>query len=301
MHNKNLRHLAGESPDNRGQTSYLVHAAVLKVSGGSSAPDEDFLSKLVRRRLSRLERVLASHGGTLIEQMPQGLLAAFESAEQAVLVACEMQRRCAVIPQIMETQIGLKIGIHPAPSERHQDLAKTAAARLATLLGDSTIVAATAVIEALPDTLRDKTSVLVGEHIGVAAHVIDWDAVPMRPAPVTAPSNPVSRPTPALILRQGSRTYRFDQDKTIITIGRDPENDLVIRTPNASRQHCRIVFRHDDHVLVDLSTNGTFVKLGSGPETAIRKNMVTLCGSGLISFGHSCEQAGEHVFEFEIG
>jgi len=146
-----------------------------------------------------------------------------------------------------------------------------------------------------------KASLSCAELSGVCATVSIRDAVSRRPAPVTAPSNPVSRTTPALILRQGSRTYRFDQDKTIITIGRDPENDLVIRTPNASRQHCRIVLRHDDHVLVDLSTNGTFVKLGSGPETAIRKNMVTLCGSGLISFGHSCEQAGEHVFEFEIG
>ncbi|MFZ2973311.1 MAG: FHA domain-containing protein [Ferribacterium limneticum] len=312
MYDTPLRPLAGATPA-AGEPAniYLVHAAVLKVSAQANAPDEALLEKLFRRRLSRLERVLASYGGSLIRKMPQGLLAAFDTAEAAVLVACEMQRRCAVIPQILETQIGLKIGIHPAKSGRDQSAGETAAARLATLLGEGSIVAAGTVVEALPEILRDKTALLVRENIGIAAHLVDWGTIPMLPAPaptpppraraLVAPPQTAKPPAVSLVLRQGERSYRFDGEKSVITIGRSPENDVVIRTPNASRQHCRIIYKLDNHVLVDLSMNGTFVKSGNAPEKAIRKNMVTLSGSGQIGFGHSCEVDGEQVFEFEIG
>lgn len=309
MPDKSLNHLASEPPATGVLANcYLVHAAVIKVSAQANAPDEALLGKLIRRRLSRLERVLAAHGGSLVRQMPQGLLAAFYTAETAVLVACEMQRRCAVIPQILETQIGLKIGIHPATTRRDQGDGETAAARLATLLGEGTIVAAGTVVEALPEMLREKTSVLVRENIGVAAHLVDWGAIPMRPAPApaarlrapAATQVAAKLPSASLILRQGERSYRFDREKSVITIGRSPENDVVIRTPNASRQHCQIIYKLDNHVLVDLSTNGTFVKSGDAPEKAIRKNMVILIGSGQIGFGHSCQVDKELVFEFEI-
>jgi hypothetical protein len=161
-------------------------------------------------------------------------------------------------------------------------------------------LAASAVVEALPETLREKTALLVGDKLDLAAHVVDWDAIPMRPAPASIPASPTKLPGTSLILRQGDRSYRFDRDKSVITIGRAPESDIVIRTPNASREHCRIVYRLDNHVLVDMSMNGTFVKSGESPEKAIRKNMVTLSGRGQIAFGHSCQIDGEHVFEFEI-
>ena len=301
MPDHTLRHVASATPASSGNTdNYLLHAAVFKVSGQNNTLDNELLGKLLRRRLSRLERVLATHGGTLVRHLQQGLLVAFDSAEQAVLVACEMQRRCAVIPQIMETQIGLKIGIYPLVPASNQAAAESMAARLAGLVSEGCIVAASAVVEALPETLREKTALLVGDKLDLAAHVVDWDAIPMRPAPASIPASPSKLPGTSLILRQGDRSYRFDRDKSVITIGRAPESDIVIRTPNASREHCRIVYRLDNHVLVDMSMNGTFVKSGESPEKAIRKNMVTLSGRGQIAFGHSCQIDGEHVFEFEI-
>ncbi|PKO40042.1 MAG: hypothetical protein CVU31_16505 [Betaproteobacteria bacterium HGW-Betaproteobacteria-4] len=299
MHNKARSPFSGAPPANGGlATSYLVHAVVLCVSAAGNSLDDGLLGKLVRRRLSRLERVLDAHGGTLLRPLPQGLLAAFDTAEAAVLVACEMQRRCAVIPQIMETQIGLKIGIHPASAGQDQGAAENAAAQLAMLLGAGSIVASAKVVATLPEILREKTSVIAGENIGVAAHLVDWGAIPMRPAPA-----PAKRPkaSAGLVLRHGENIYRFDGKKSVITIGRDPGNDVVISAAKASRQHCRIIHRLDHHVLIDLSMNGTFVKSGDAPEKTIRKQMVTLPGSGLISFGQSCQIDGTQVFVFEIG
>ena len=299
MHNEAHSLLSGAPSANHGlATSYFVHAVVLGISAAGSNLDEALLGKLVRRRLSRLERVLDAHGGTLVRPLPQGLLAAFDTAESAVLVACEMQRRCSVIPQILETQIGLKIGIYPAPTGQDQSAAENAAAQLAMLLGAGSIVASAKVVATLPEILREKTSVIAGENMGVAAHLIDWGAIPMRPAPAPAPRRKTST---RLILRHGKNIFRFDGKNPVITIGRDPGNDVVIEGLKASRQHCRIVHRLDHHVLVDLSMNGTFIKSGEAPQQTIRKSMVTLPNSGLISFGQSSQVDGTQVFVFEIG
>jgi len=309
MNDKLLPKFSAEGPATGGfANAYLLHALVHDVSAHNNPPDEVLLGKLVRRRLSRLERALASYGGNILRQVPQGLLAAFDTAEAAVLVACEMQRRCAAIPQIAETQIGLKIGIHPAASGQNKSAdpgaAEMAASRLAELLGDGSIVASGKVVEALPEILRENTSALCRENIGVAAHLVDWGAIPMRPvAPPPrhqTPAKTAAAPTVTLVLRHDGQSYRIGGGKSLITIGRDPVNDVVISDPNASRQHCRIIYRLGNHVLVDLSMNGTYVKSGDAPEQIVRKSMVTLNGSGQLSFGHSCRKNGKHVFEFEI-
>jgi len=64
-----------------------------------------------------------------------------------------------------------------------------------------------------------------------------------------------------LVMDQGPQPGQtFVIDKDLLTIGRDPNNDLVINDPQASRQHARITRRGNIMVLEDLgSTNGTFV------------------------------------------
>src|SRR5579863_4120906 len=45
-----------------------------------------------------------------------------------------------------------------------------------------------------------------------------------------------------------------------VTIGREPNNDIVIDHPAVSRHHCRIILQGDTYFTEDLnSTNGTLV------------------------------------------
>jgi hypothetical protein len=49
-------------------------------------------------------------------------------------------------------------------------------------------------------------------------------------------------------------------DEPVLTLGRDPRNDVVIDHPEVSRRHARIARQGDVWVIEDLeSTNGTFV------------------------------------------
>ena len=64
-----------------------------------------------------------------------------------------------------------------------------------------------------------------------------------------------------LVMSQGpqpGQTFVLDQD--LLTLGRDPGNNIVINDPQVSRQHTRIVRQGDLMVVEDMgSTNGTFV------------------------------------------
>ncbi|MBI3297749.1 MAG: FHA domain-containing protein [Elusimicrobia bacterium] len=49
-------------------------------------------------------------------------------------------------------------------------------------------------------------------------------------------------------------------DKPVLTVGRKPDNDVVIDNPAISGHHCKIVLKGDTYYVEDLeSTNGTFV------------------------------------------
>lgn len=52
----------------------------------------------------------------------------------------------------------------------------------------------------------------------------------------------------------------FEITKTLLSIGRGLDNDLVIDDPRVSRHHAQVTFKHSHYLLRDLrSTNGTFV------------------------------------------
>lgn len=80
-----------------------------------------------------------------------------------------------------------------------------------------------------------------------------------RPATTARPS---ATPPPArLEMIEGDSSGRdFPLVKTLISIGRGLDNDLVIDDPRVSRHHAQITFRHSHYLLRDQrSTNGTFV------------------------------------------
>jgi two-component system cell cycle response regulator len=74
---------------------------------------------------------------------------------------------------------------------------------------------------------------------------------------------------------------RYVLDRDVITIGRDPDNDIALESDAVSRFHARIDHRGDDVTLADLSsTNGTFVNNERAPVTTRR-----LCKGDHIKVG----------------
>ena len=65
-----------------------------------------------------------------------------------------------------------------------------------------------------------------------------------------------------------------------------------------SRLHARIVIGRSNFVLIDQSTNGTFVQTGDGEELFIRQDILQLKGQGMIGLGCLPEQGSQHTIHF---
>lgn len=88
--------------------------------------------------------------------------------------------------------------------------------------------------------------------------------------------------------------------RPIILLGREQGNDVVIIDPRASRQHARVERRRDGFVLVDQSTNGTYVANGDDPEQCARKSEIVLTGQGRIGCGFSANDIERDLVFFEV-
>ncbi|PCI40214.1 MAG: hypothetical protein COB53_01660 [Elusimicrobia bacterium] len=66
---------------------------------------------------------------------------------------------------------------------------------------------------------------------------------------------------PKLLLKFNAAVIKeIPINKSSISVGRKPDNDIVIDNPAISGHHCKIVLKGDTHYVEDLeSTNGTFV------------------------------------------
>jgi pSer/pThr/pTyr-binding forkhead associated (FHA) protein len=101
-----------------------------------------------------------------------------------------------------------------------------------------------------------------------------------------------------LRLRFDDRELVVDERASSVTIGRADENDVVVKGHLSSRLHARIVIGRSNFVLIDQSTNGTFVQSGDGEELFVRQDVLQLRGEGMIGLGCLPEQGSQHTIHF---
>ncbi len=81
------------------------------------------------------------------------------------------------------------------------------------------------------------------------------------------------------------REIVVDEHRPQIAIGRADENDVIVRGNLISRIHARIELSRGKFLLIDQSTNGTFVNSLDGEESFVRRDSMQLKGVGLVGLG----------------
>jgi hypothetical protein len=123
---------------------------------------------------------------------------------------------------------------------------------------------------------EDITSMLPSIHLGTSA---DRRALRLR----------VILPDRELVL---------DETRPQIAIGRADENDVIIRGNLISRIHARIELSRSKFLLIDQSTNGTFVNSINGEEAFVRRDSMQLKGVGMIGLGKVPEAESPQTIRF---
>lgn len=120
------------------------------------------------------------------------------------------------------------------------------------------------------------------------------------------PRNPVpDPPVPSirrrLELRLGRLLIMMDDSRPEVTMGRQRHNDIEIVDTRVSRSHARIELRGGRFILIDHSTNGTYVKLnGKDDSLSLKRSELPLEGAGTINLGRKMIDRPSRTIYFNI-
>lgn len=262
-------------------------------------------SDAIDRCISLLKEKTLDGGGRVIKTIGDEIMAMFPSADAAAHAAIEMQSGVALLKPVAGNKIGIRIGFNFGPVlERDGDVfgdAVNVAARLSAQAQRDQIITSAETIENLSPVIRAACRRLYSIQIKGKALEIElgqllwnWNGDDDNTL-VSSFSGKFVQPRGTLRLRYRATEIILNAARSAITLGRDKSAELVIKDAKASRIHCRIERRMSKFVLVDRSTNGTYVTAQGDPEVVLKREELTLRGQGLIALGRSGVDAEELV------
>lgn len=101
-----------------------------------------------------------------------------------------------------------------------------------------------------------------------------------------------------LLINFQSQSIELDISSKAVFFGRDKICDFLVSGPLISRVHNKIAVQRGKFMLVDQSTNGTYVSINGEQNVYLRREELALYGQGLISFGRPVTESGDNVIKF---
>ena len=264
----------------------------------------------VREVVGMLKGITEAYSGRVVKTIGDGLMCVFPGADDAANAAGEMQRQIAGRPPLESGKtLTIRVGFHYGPViEDGEDVFGdnvNVAARVAGLALAGQALTTTDTVAALSSSLRDVVRQInalpvKGKAEEVEVHELMWQAsldrtvIPGRAPEAAAVARPAAGPKIKLLYR-GREIIARDT----VFLGRDASNTIFIMDPMASRRHAKIELRGGHFVLVDQSSNGTFVVIGGASEILLKRQELVLYSSGSIAFGHSTAEGSDTV-EFDL-
>lgn len=258
---------------------------------------DEVAEALVRGTLGRMRELVAAEQGHVIKTIGDELMCRFPTGEHAARAAIEMQRKVRLPDADGSDKLRLRIGFAAGSAvERDGDLfgdVVNIAARLASMAKADQILTTSATSEAFNPELKGSTRLFDQTPVKGIAEMISvvqvlWEQRNQTTLVVLEPS--ASARSDKLELDYGGRTYTFTPKELPKRIGRNDDCDLVVRSDKASRYHARIEYNRGKFMLVDESSNGTYVEVEEARGARrnlvyVRNEMFALVGSGRFSLG----------------
>ncbi|MDM8541876.1 adenylate/guanylate cyclase domain-containing protein [Desulfococcaceae bacterium HSG9] len=268
--------------------------------------------KLVDTCLSHLMEVTKQNNGTVIKTIGDEVMCTFPSANLAVDAACAMHTIMEEVPLPQNapswfSHPSLRIGIHFGPVIRKEnDIfgdAVNVAARIASLTKPMHTFTTQPTVEALPPVYRTAIQCidrggLKGKRGELNIYEVVWQQQDLTMV------SPAAMPTPTaksrLQLQFQGKIIELDMDRPRISIGRHTQNEIEINNVRVSRTHAVIEYRRGKFLLIDQSSNGTFLILKGQKPNYIFRNEEELKGNGLIGCGNVIDKNSPEAIQFTI-
>jgi class 3 adenylate cyclase len=258
----------------------------------------------VGHSLEVVSRACHDCGGRVVKTMGDGAMCAFETADAALRASRLMQERSAEQQDPGEPALGIHIGCHFGPViESAGDVfgdTVNLAARVAGLARVGQILTTADTAAKLSPELAARARKLHATPVkGKQEAVVIYELLWQDAGDLTVyGTNPGHGRAARLLLRYDGREWGFEGPGELY-FGRDGGCDVVVADRKASRRHALVERRRDKFVLVDQSSNGTWVRFTGEPEgIVLRREELMLRASGIICFGHVLDEGEGPPVEF---
>jgi len=259
----------------------------------------------INQCISRMAEITTGFNGMVINTLGDEIMCRFDTADNAVHAACRIHEVFNIEPiENHNVILSLRIGIHFGEIVRQEDDVfgdvVNVASRVANIAIAKQIITTQALIDELSEDLASKTREfdrieIKGKQEALKLFEVLWenrDITMIRSAVSSLHSNQ------SLHLTYKDQKKILHHRSTTFAIGRNPGNDLIVEAELVSRLHAYCVYRRGKFILVDQSTNGTFVQSSDAQEIYIRREELPLIGSGIIGLGESTKENNGQLIQF---
>lgn len=249
--------------------------------------------------------------GTVIKTIGDEVMSTFASVDEAMSAAVMMQAQItAQSKKEGSIPVSIRIGCHYGPVVQEQNdifgaavhtanrMTSQAKARQIVLSGES--------VDELGSDLKKQTrqidvASVRGKIDEVALYEFLWnpeEATSMLPT-IEWENRARKATVSKLVLSFRDRTIEINDQSKNINIGRADDNDLVVKGNLISRIHAKVELRRGKFVLIDQSTNGTFLQNVQGEELFVRRDSTEFNGEGTIGLGRAEEPGSSLAIHYK--
>jgi adenylate cyclase len=259
---------------------------------------------LIKRCLEAMALAVQEAGGRLVKNTGDGVMAVLPDADAAATVSLAIHKALDSASQLPEAGVAVRIGFcyGPVVDSEADVFGETVnlAARLCEMgspgISMTTRETASMLAKSWQHMLRPGPPVALK---GISRQIDIVQLLSELGGDLTA----ISRIESSLQDSSQAELRLYSNGNAIVlcgetfrlTLGRDPSADVRVNDPRASRNHCEIVRRGGRTVLIDHSSNGTFVSIEGEREFMICREETVLHGHGGITFGQPRATATDTV------
>ena len=254
-------------------------------------------SETVAACLDIMKDATFQFSGTVIKTIGDEIMATFGTVDEAMGASVMMQSRITTVGKKEGgIPVQIRIGCHFGPVVQEQNdifgAAVHTANRMTSQAKAGQIVISGSTVEHMSTELRNQArqidvATVRGRLDEVALFELVWqpdEATSMLP---TIEWETRSHRASKLLLNFRDKTLEVSDKRKSINIGRADDNDLVIKGNLISRIHAKIEMRRGKFMLIDQSTNGTFLQSAQGQEIFVRRDSMVLGDEGTIGLGRT--------------
>lgn len=272
---------------------------------------DDAARETVQKCVEVMTESTEHFGGTVVKTMGDEVMATFPSADDAMNAASQMQKQISNQSDMgpSDVRVAIRVGCHFGHVVIEDRDIFGAAVHTANRMTSQAKAGQIITTEVTVQQLSGDWQALVRQ-IGVATLRGQSDEVALYEV-LWQPEEATSV-LPALDWKEqekpevGQLTLRFQGHELVLredgrksaTLGRGDDNDVIIKGNLISRLHARIELNRSRFVLVDESTNGTFIQRADGEEIYVRRDSAQLTDSGLIGLGRVAARGTPLAIEY---